>query len=111
MVAASISSRKILSILPIDRFASGRYEKMPAASCLMNPALSSSLWLATSTSEGASRNVRPNIVLIRMANRLQATGFRLQDCQEGVPVTPPTFVSHRMIKHTYSFPKWMASAR
>jgi hypothetical protein len=32
----------------------------------MNPALSKSPWLATSTSEGAWRNVRPNIVLIRI---------------------------------------------
>jgi hypothetical protein len=46
-----------------------------------------------------------------MANKLQATGFRLQDYQEGVPVHPPTFVSNQMIEHTYSFLRRMASTR
>jgi hypothetical protein len=50
-------------------------------------------------------------MLMRMADRLQATGFRLQDFQEGVPVHPPTSVSHQMIKHTYSLLRRMASTR
>src|SRR5215210_1093487 len=41
----------------------------------MNPARSKSPWLATSTPEGASRKVEPKSVLIRMADRFQATGL------------------------------------
>src|SRR5215212_5367225 len=37
----------------------------------MNPARSNNLCPSTSTPEGASRNVRPNIMLMRIANRPQ----------------------------------------
>jgi hypothetical protein len=77
----------------------------------MNPALSSSPWLATSTPEGASRNVRPKSVLMRMANRLQATDFSHQDRQGVVPLHLPTPDSQYAIKHADSFLQWMASAR
>src|SRR5215212_4274467 len=108
---ASISSRKIFSILPIERFASGRYEKIPAASCLMNPALSSSPWLATSTLEVASRNVRAKSVLMRMANRLQATGYRLQDHRGVTPLHLPNPVCHYTLEHADSSLQRTNSAR
>src|SRR5215212_4387779 len=46
----------------------------------MNPARSNNLCPSTSTPEGASRNVRPNIMLMRIANRPQVSGYRPQVC-------------------------------
>jgi hypothetical protein len=49
-------------------------------------------------------------MLMRIANRLQATGFRLQDRQGVTPLHSPNPVSHYALDHTDSFLQRMNSA-
>src|SRR5580658_452700 len=56
----SISCRTMPLILLSDRLPKKRDEQIPAPSCRIYPARTRNLWLATSASAGASRNVGIN---------------------------------------------------
>src|SRR5436190_10403516 len=76
----------------------------------MNPARNSSLWLATSTSEGASRNVCPKSLLIRIKVLLTAYCFLLSAYCLLTPdpesLIPTQELQHQPVELVRFLPKW-----